>query len=319
VFAWGGAGEVFGPGAAGGAFPNQINKRRESRGGKINNHVATHNQSRSAFAAGFKCHKAHVSSVDLAKVKLGSEAHAIQTRSTALVTGASRGIGAAAAAKLAQRGFDVALNYRNKGPRAEQVAAQIAALGGRALLTQADITNENEVSAMMRLIEREFAHLDALILNASGGLEAGKAEDYAMTLNLTAQMSVATSAAPLLRHGGRIVFVTSHWAHFFGTKPVMPEYEQVAKSKRAGENALRVYSRGLAERGITLVVVSGDAIEGTITPKLLERKSRGRYETPISEARHLPTIDEFAEAIAAAAVDRKLVNGDTIFVGSTDY
>jgi NAD(P)-dependent dehydrogenase (short-subunit alcohol dehydrogenase family) len=213
----------------------------------------------------------------------------------------------------------VALNYRNKGPRAEQVASQIAALGGRALLAQADITDENEVSAMMSLIEREFAHLDALILNASGGLEAGKAEDYAMTLNMTAQMSVATSAAHLLRQGSRIVFVTSHWAHFYGTKPVMPEYEPVAKSKRAGEDALRGYSRELVELGITLVVVSGDAIEGTITPRLLERKSRSRHETPIGEPRHLPTVDEFAEAIAAATVNPKLANGDTIFVGSTDY
>ena len=236
-----------------------------------------------------------------------------------MVTGASRGIGAATAVKLAQRGFDVALNYRNKGPRAEHVAAQIAGLGGRALLVQADITFENEVLAMMRLIEREFAHLDALILNASGGLEAGKAEGYAMTLNLTAQMSVARSLASLLRQRSRIVFVTSHWAHFYGTKPVMPEYEPVAKSKRAGEDALRAYSHELTERGITLVVVSGDAIKGTITPRLLERKSRGRNETPMGEARHLPTIDEFAEAIAAATVNNTLASGDTIFVGSTDY
>ena len=126
----------------------------------------------------------------------------------ALVTGASRGIGAATALKLAQRGFDVALNFRNKAPRAEQVAAQI---GKGALLAQADITIEAEVAEMMSLIEREFGHLDALILNASGGLEANKPEDYAMTLNLKAQMNVARAAAPLLKNG-RIVFVTSHCA-----------------------------------------------------------------------------------------------------------
>jgi 3-oxoacyl-[acyl-carrier protein] reductase len=243
----------------------------------------------------------------------------MQTSGKALVTGASRGIGAATAVKLAQRGFDVALNYRNKGPRAAQVAAQIAVLGRRAILAQADITNEGEVCAMLRMLAGELGHLDALILNASGGLETGKAEDYAMTLNLTAQMSVATNAASLLIPGGRIVFVTSHWAHFYATKPVMPAYESVAKSKRAGEDALRKYSKELAQRGISLVVVSGDAIEGTITPKLLERQNRGRFAVQPIDARVLPTVDQFAEAIAAAAVDSKLANGETIFVGSTDW
>ncbi len=228
------------------------------------------------------------------------------------MTGASRGIGAATAIKLAQRGWDVALNFRDKAARAEQVAAQI---GSGALPAQADITNEAEVAAMMKLIEREFGSLNALVLNASGGLEANKPEDYAMTLNLTAQMNVARAAEPLLKKGGRIVFVTSHWAHFYGTKPVMPVYEPVAKSKRAGEDALRDYSR---KSGIPLVVVSGDAIEGTITPRLLERKSRGKSEAPMAAARTLPTVDEFAEAIANATVDSKF-NGQTIFVGSTDF
>ena len=237
------------------------------------------------------------------------------TNPKALVTGASRGIGAATALKLAQRGYDVALNFRNKAPRAEQVAAQMAALGRTALLAQADITVESEVAHMMSLIARDFGQLDALILNASGGLESGKAEDYAMTLNLTAQMNVARSAAPLLKTGGRIVFVTSHWAHFYGAKPVMPVYEPVAKSKRAGEDALRAYSQ---EQGISLVVVSGDAIEGTITPKLLGRKSRGLAETAHAEARVLPTVDEFAEAIATATVDPNLISGQIIFVGSTE-
>ena len=237
----------------------------------------------------------------------------------ALVTGASRGIGAATALKLAQRGYDVALNFRNKAPRAEQVAKEIAQFGRSATLTQADITNETEVAAMMSQIEREFGHLDALILNASGGLESGKAEDYAMTLNLTAQMNVARGAAPLLRNGGRIVFVTSHWAHFYGTKPVMPVYEPVAKSKKAGEDALRTYAAEMVGRGISLVVVSGDAIEGTITPRLLERKSRGHFDAPAPEKRTLPTVDEFAEAIAEATVDCNLANGQTIFVGSTEF
>jgi NAD(P)-dependent dehydrogenase (short-subunit alcohol dehydrogenase family) len=194
----------------------------------------------------------------------------------ALVTGASRGIGAATAVKLAEAGCDVALNFRQKGPRAEQVAGRIRDLGRAALLTQADITDESQVTAMMELAARELGRLDILVLNASGGMESGKADDYAMRMNLTAQMQVVREGARLMTKGGRIVFVTSHWAHFYGTKPILPAYEEVAKSQRAGEDALRAHIPKLAEKGIALVVVSGDAIAGTITPKLLERKSRVR-------------------------------------------
>jgi NAD(P)-dependent dehydrogenase (short-subunit alcohol dehydrogenase family) len=238
----------------------------------------------------------------------------------ALVTGASRGIGAATAVKLAETGCDVALNYRQKGPRAEQVAGQISALGRKALLVQADITNKGQVADMMETVSREFGWLDLLVLNASGGLESGKAEDYAMTLNRTAQMQVALAAAAIMKPGSRVVFVTSHWAHFYGTKPIMPAYEEVAKSKRAGEDALRVYSHELVKNGISLVVVSGDAIEGTITPRLLERKSRGTGAAPYAmNPRVLPTVDEFAGAIVNAALDGELQNGHTVFVGLTDW
>ena len=235
-----------------------------------------------------------------------------------LVTGASRGVGAAVALKLAEAGCGVMLNYRSKAPRAEEIAAQIEALGRRAVLFQADLTNPSELAAMMASLRTTFGGLDILVLNASGGLEKGKAEDYALTLNLTAQMATARLAADLMTTGGRIVFVTSHWAHFYGQKPVITDYELVAKSKRAGEDALRAYAEELDRRGISLAVVSGDAIEGTITLRLLARKNpealNGRRD-----AIGLPTIDEFASAIVAAALDPSLPNGHTVFVGSTEW
>ena len=74
----------------------------------------------------------------------------------------------------------------------------------------------------------------------------------------------------------------------------------------------------LAGAGVSLIVVSGDAIEGTITPRLLERENRGLMERG-RETNQLPSVDEFAEAIARAATDSSLPSGHTIFVGSTDY
>ena len=95
---------------------------------------------------------------------------------TALVTGASRGIGAATALKLAELGMNVVLNYRSKGSRAMEVAAEIAKRGVEVLPFQADITVAGEVAAMFAETQRHFGKLDFLILNASGGLEKDRHE-----------------------------------------------------------------------------------------------------------------------------------------------
>jgi 3-oxoacyl-[acyl-carrier protein] reductase len=236
-----------------------------------------------------------------------------------LVTGASRGIGAATATKLAALGSDLILNYRSKSPRAEEVAQAIANLGGKAITVRADLTIQSELESMMESIRRTFQRLDILVLNASGGLEKEKGEDYAMTLNHTAQLQTAILAREMMPNGGRIIFVTSHWAHFYGQKPVAPGYELVAKSKHAGEQALRDFAPTLHGSGISLGVVSGDAIDGTITPRLLERQNRRLVDHRPSGARTLPTVDEFADVIARAASDNSLHSGHTIFVGSTEY
>lgn len=237
----------------------------------------------------------------------------------ALVTGASRGIGAATAIKLASLGSDVVINYRSKGARAEAVVSAVERLGRRAIAVQGDLTNNAELEAMMAVVQERFHRLDLLVLNASGGLEKGKAEDYAMILNHDAQLRTAKLAAKLMSAGGRIVFVTSHWAHFYGRKRVIDEYEPVARSKHAGEEALRDYVSGLSGSNISLIVVSGDAIEGTITLRLLERTNPNLLEYRRNGATTLPAVDEFAEVIAAAAANRTLPSGHTIFVGSTDY
>src|ERR1700739_4841272 len=73
---------------------------------------------------------------------------------------------------------------------------------------------------LMAVVHQAFHHLDVLVLNASGGLEKDKAEDYAMTLNHAAQLYAAEMAASIMSQGGRIVFVTSPWAPFYGKHPV---------------------------------------------------------------------------------------------------
>lgn len=237
---------------------------------------------------------------------------------TALVTGASRGIGAAVALLLAEQGADVAINFRSKRARAEEIASRVEAFGRRALLAQADLTDASSVEAMARSVELSLGQLDILVLNASGGLEKDKPANYAMELNLTAQVRTLEAALPLMATGGCVVFVTSHLAHFYGRKPVYAAYQGIAASKKAGEDALRSRMPEFKARGIRLAIVSGDMIAGTITPKLLERTQRGLIESRRGTAGVLPSVQEFAVAIMDAAADARRPNGHLSFVGAID-
>ena len=225
------------------------------------------------------------------------------TGKTALVTGSSRGIGADTVRYLAEAGADVVINYRNKAPRAEKLATQLREGGVQVLTVGADLTDRASVDELLGEVGRTFGGLDILVLNASGGMESGMAEDYALLLNRDAQVSVLEAALPLLREGSRVVFVTSHQAHFIRTTPTMPEYEPVALSKRAGEDALRALIPSLEEKGIGFVVVSGDMIEGTITATLLERANPGAIASRRESAGKLYNVSEFAAEVAKAAVE----------------
>jgi NAD(P)-dependent dehydrogenase (short-subunit alcohol dehydrogenase family) len=221
----------------------------------------------------------------------------------ALVTGSSRGIGADTVGYFAEAGASVVINYRNKEARAAKLANSIRDAGGTALVVGADLTDPGSVAQMFDQIEADLGGLDILVMNASGGMESGMAEDYAMTLNRDAQVALLKAALPLLAPGSRVVFVTSHQAHFIRTTPTMPEYEAVALSKRAGEDALRDLLPELDAAGVEFVVVSGDMIEGTITATLLERANPGAIGARKEAAGRLYNVSEFAAEVAAAAVD----------------
>ncbi|NTY63139.1 SDR family oxidoreductase [Mycolicibacterium sphagni] len=201
-----------------------------------------------------------------------------------LITGASRGIGAEVAHQLASPDTHVIVNYREKVNRANAVVEAIRSAGGNATALAADISDDVEVAAMMQYITTHFGKLDALILNASGGLE--------MRRNRDAQRQLASLAMPLMRAGARIVYVTSHQAHFYPNKAVPKGYSGVAASKRAGETALYTMRSELDHAGIHVTVVSGD--ETIIVP-----------------------VEEFATAIVNAAVTPS--PSTIVYLGGADY
>jgi NAD(P)-dependent dehydrogenase (short-subunit alcohol dehydrogenase family) len=221
----------------------------------------------------------------------------------ALVTGSSRGIGADTAGYLAGAGAGVVINFRNKEARAQKLVTAIEADGGTAIAVGADLTDASSVSAMFDRVREEWGGLDILVMNASGGMESGMAEDYAMKLNRDAQVALLDAALPLLGEGARVVFVTSHQAHFIHSVETMSEYIPVAVSKRAGEDALRAMIPELEAAGIGFVVVSGDMIEGTITATLLERANPGAISARKDAAGRLYNVGEFAAEIALACVE----------------
>jgi len=167
---------------------------------------------------------------------------------------------------------------------------------------------------------QSWGRLDLLVLNASGGLERdllAEDRDYPMHINRDAQVALVDGALPLMTAGGGIVFVTSHWAHLYGQVEQIPTYLPVAESKYAGEQALRARQQEFSERGVRLLVVTGDLIAGTITPKLLERAEPGLAESRRNSIGPLPTAAEMGEVIAATATDVQLPSGHTVVVGGT--
>ena len=236
---------------------------------------------------------------------------------TILITGAARGIGAATAMTLADRGHRIVINYREKQRRADTLVDEIRTRGGEATAVRADLTQPDQVSAMVSTIRETVGSLDALVLNASGGLERGASPGYPMSINRDAQTRLLELAMPLLSDGSRVVFVTSHQAHFVSSHEVPADYHPVAISKRAGEDSLRSRQSALARAGIGLTVVSGDMIEGTIIVRLLERRDSHSVDER-RDAAPLPTIEEFADAIADEAV-RAGTSSRTVFVGGSDY
>jgi NAD(P)-dependent dehydrogenase (short-subunit alcohol dehydrogenase family) len=235
----------------------------------------------------------------------------------ALVTGSSRGIGADTVGYFAEAGAKVVVNYRNKEARAQKIVNEILQNGGQAIAVGADLTDYAAVKHMFETTAKDFGKIDILVMNASGGMESGMEPDYAMRLNRDAQENLLKTALPFLSANARVVFVTSHQAHFIHNTPTMQNYAPVAYSKRAGEDALRAMIPELTKQGIEFVVVSGDMIEGTITATLLERTNPGAIESRRQSSGKLYNVAEFAAEIALAAVE-SVPADNTKLVGNTN-
>lgn len=178
---------------------------------------------------------------------------------TALVTGASRGIGRATAVALAQAGADVAINYRSHPEEAEEVAAEVRASGCRALLVQADVADYDAVAAMVERTVAEFGRLDLAVSNAASSQREpfyeADLEAFRRTVDVTmwgAFHLLRTSTRQMLAQGGggSIVIVSS--PHAFLAVPRSMAYNM---SKAAIDHMARTAAIELSEHRIRVNLV----------------------------------------------------------------
>lgn len=209
----------------------------------------------------------------------------------AIVTGGSRGIGAASALALADEGADVAISYSASADRAKAVVADLEAKGVRAAAFQADQGDATQAAGLIRDVVEQFGRLDILVNNAGvggGGLvddaDADQAAiDRVLAVNYTGVVAAIRAAIPELPVGGRIVSISSGVATRVGFQG-MAHY---TGAKSAIEGFSRGAARDLAHRDITVNVIEpgfidteGNPAEEEAASVFLPTAALGRYGRP---------------------------------------
>jgi 3-oxoacyl-[acyl-carrier protein] reductase len=236
-----------------------------------------------------------------------------KTSKTAIVTGASRGIGAAIAERLAGDGFAVVINYSGDVKSAEALARKIEAKGGRALTVRADVSDPDAVRGMFDAAEAAFGGLDVLINNA-GIMKLAKIADsddalfdQQIAINLKGSFNGMREAARRLRDGGRIVnFSTS----VVGTK--LETYSVYAATKAAVETMTAILSKELRGRNITVNAVAPGPVATDMfltgkSPELVERMAK------MNPMERLGTTQDIASVVAfLVGRDGGWINGQVL-------
>lgn len=217
-----------------------------------------------------------------------------------IVTGGSRGIGAAVARLAGRNGYDVCVNYVERKDRADQVAAEVRAAGQRAIAVGGDMSREADVARLFTTADRELGPLSALVNNAGVITAYGLVEDLReadirrnFDVNVIGYILCAREALRrmCLRHGGRggaIVNIASRAA----TMGMPKEYVQYAAAKAAIVTLTFGLAREVADEGVRVNSVSPGLIDTDM--QIPERMARLAPTVPVGRA---GTPEEIAEAV----------------------
>lgn len=235
------------------------------------------------------------------------------TKRIAIVTGASRGIGAAVATRLAADGFTVVINYSGDAASAGALAREIESKGGRALTVKADVSDARAVRGMFDTAETAFGGVDVLVNNA--GIMAlstiadtdDETFERQINVNLKGTFNTLREAAKRLRDGGRIVNVSSSVVGL-----LQPTYGVYAGTKAAVEAMTSILAKELRGRNIN---VNAIAPGPTATDLFLKGKPQDLVDrlAKLAPLERLGQPEDIAAAVAfLAGPDGAWINGQTL-------
>ena len=231
----------------------------------------------------------------------------------AIVTGASRGIGAAVAQRLAKDGFAVAVNYASSPAQADALVAELKAGGARALAVKADVSKAAEVRAMFDAVEAQLGKVDVLVNNAGVLKTMPLAEhtdalyDLTFDINVRGTFNTLREAATRLNEGGRIVNFSSTTLALN-----MPGYAIYNATKAAVEAFTHVFAKELRGRNITVNAVAPGPIA---TSLFLDGKTEEQVQTfaKMPPLQRLGQPEDIASVVSfLASPDSGWVNGQVL-------
>lgn len=232
----------------------------------------------------------------------------------ALVTGGSRGIGAAIAQLLAERGADVAITYQNSPDRADAVVSAIQKLGRRGVAIQADSADPAAAKQAVAETVASLGGLDILVNNAAIGLAGPVADlDLAqyqtlMDINVRGPLVYAQAAIPHLKPGGRIISIGSA----LGDRVPFAGVTAYAMSKSALLSFTRGLSRELGPQGVTVNLVSPGSVDTEANPA---DGDSADFQRSLSSVGRYAQPREIAAAVAfLASPSASMVNGTVLTV-----
>jgi enoyl-[acyl-carrier protein] reductase III len=242
------------------------------------------------------------------------------TEQVALVTGSSRGIGRMCALRLAQAGADVVINYVSSRAAAEEVAGRIVAMGRRAAIVKADISEPDDVAAMAEYVQSTFGGLDVLVSNAATGgfrpLLAMTSRQFhaAFSTNVEALLHLLRVFFPLFRHRARrakVIALSSHGSHF-----ALPMYGLVGMTKAALECLVRQAAMELGPHNVNVNALLSGLVDTDAVREIPGRDQifARRKERSLTGERQLSVEDVADVALFLASPMSDLIQGQTLIV-----
>ena len=227
---------------------------------------------------------------------------------TALVTGGSRGIGAAIAQRLARDGFTVLVNFSGTPAEAESLVRKIEAAGGHATTAQADVSDSAAVKRMFDAAEAAYGGIDVVVNNAGIMKLATVAEsddalfDSQIAVNLKGTFNLLREASRRLRNGGRIINLSSSVVGLY-----QPTYAVYAATKAGVEAFTHILSKELRGRNITVNAVA----PGPIATDLF---LKGKPQDVVEELAKLAPLERLGQPEDVASVVSHLASADGAWI-----